>query len=251
MRRFGVIYLLSLGALSACGQAGGFRIDGSFLRPDANSDLDGGESFPDANEPGDDAGEGRDASAADPSMSFFVTSTGNGSMGGNLGGIDGADAKCALLATAAGVGAKTWRAYLGLSDLVGGSTLAHPRDRIGTGPWNNYYGEMIGASVEAIHSTEGIDSTKIFTELGLAPPINEHDILTGGDELGMVRTGDTCSNWTDSTDGSAGFVGHWDWSLPDTQGVPSWNSSHRALGCSAATLASSLGTGRIYCFAID
>jgi hypothetical protein len=238
--------------LASCGQAGGFRIDGSFLRPDASELIDtGDEGLGDSGMDAEDGGVVvRDGSSADPSMSFFVTSTGNGANGGNLGGVAGADEKCRLLATAAGVGSKTWRAYLGVSDLVGGSTLTNPRDRIGTGPWNNYYGEPIGADVNSLHSA-GIDSTKIFTDLGLAPPLSEHDILTGGDELGMVRTGDTCSNWTDSTDGSPGFVGHWDWSLPDTQGVPSWNSSHRALGCSAATLASSLGTGRFYCFAID
>jgi hypothetical protein len=44
-------------------------------------------------------------------MGFFVTSVGIG-RGGDLGGLAGADAHCAALATAAGGGNRTWRAYL-------------------------------------------------------------------------------------------------------------------------------------------
>ena len=44
-------------------------------------------------------------------MSFFVTSRGPGD-GTNLGGLDGADAHCELLASAVGAGGTTWRAYL-------------------------------------------------------------------------------------------------------------------------------------------
>ena len=42
-------------------------------------------------------------------MTFFVTSKGSGK-GGDLGGIAGADAHCAMLAQAAGSTGKTWRA---------------------------------------------------------------------------------------------------------------------------------------------
>lgn len=48
------------------------------------------------------------AIAGDHSMSFFVTSVGMGD-GANLGGLDGADAHCALLAKAAGSKGRTWR----------------------------------------------------------------------------------------------------------------------------------------------
>ena len=44
-------------------------------------------------------------------MGFFVTSVGKGD-GANLGGLAGADAHCQQLATAAGAGGRTWRAYL-------------------------------------------------------------------------------------------------------------------------------------------
>ena len=49
-----------------------------------------------------------------PAMSFFITSAGPGD-GANLGGIAGADAHCAKLATAAGSTGRTWRAYLSAS----------------------------------------------------------------------------------------------------------------------------------------
>ena len=44
-------------------------------------------------------------------MGFFVTSAGPGK-GADLGGLVGADAHCQKLATAAGAGSRTWRAYL-------------------------------------------------------------------------------------------------------------------------------------------
>ena len=44
-------------------------------------------------------------------MSFFITSVGMGD-GANLKGLAGADAHCQMLATAAGRGTATWRAYL-------------------------------------------------------------------------------------------------------------------------------------------
>jgi hypothetical protein len=47
-------------------------------------------------------------------MTFFVTSKGTGK-GGDLGGLAGADAHCAALATAEGAGDHTWRAYLSTS----------------------------------------------------------------------------------------------------------------------------------------
>ena len=62
------------------------------------------------------------------SMSFFVSSTGSG-MGGNLGGLDGADKHCQALAAKAGAGNRTWRAYLSTS-----MPDVNARDRIGSGP---------------------------------------------------------------------------------------------------------------------
>jgi hypothetical protein len=71
-------------------------------------------------------------------MTFFITSAGPGD-GGNLGGIEGADAHYQKLATAAGAGARKWRAYPSAP-----AGPEHPvidaRDRIGRGPWFNAKG---------------------------------------------------------------------------------------------------------------
>lgn len=52
-------------------------------------------------------------------MSFFVTST-NPGQGGHLGGLIGADSHCQFLATTAGAGQRTWRAYLSSRGTLGG-----------------------------------------------------------------------------------------------------------------------------------
>ena len=86
---------------------------------------------------------------ADAKMSFFVTSAGLGK-GGNLGGLAGADAHCQALAAAAGAGGKTWHAYLS-TQARPGQPAVNARDRIGSGPWYNYKGEMIARDVAHLH----------------------------------------------------------------------------------------------------
>jgi hypothetical protein len=51
------------------------------------------------------------ASAGDHPMGFFVSSVGLG-QGGNLSGLEGADAHCSKLAETAGSSGRTWHAYL-------------------------------------------------------------------------------------------------------------------------------------------
>ena len=70
--------------------------------------------------------------AAEP-MGFFVTSTGLGK-GGDLGGLEGADAHCGKLAEAAGSTGRTWRAYLGTQAVGDERRGKSARDRIGKGP---------------------------------------------------------------------------------------------------------------------
>ena len=65
-------------------------------------------------------------------MTFFVTSEPIGD-GGNLGGLEGADAHCQALAAAVGANDKTWHAYLSTQARPGQSAV-NARDRIGTGP---------------------------------------------------------------------------------------------------------------------
>lgn len=93
----------------------------------------------------DGANAARAARAMDTSLSFFVTSVGSGDQGGNLGGLEGADARCQQLADAVGAGSKTWRAYLSTSTV-------DARDRIGAGPWYNANGDQVAADVDSLHS---------------------------------------------------------------------------------------------------
>src|SRR5512134_3934985 len=73
-------------------------------------------------------------SAQNQAMTFFVSSTGSG-MGGNLGGLAGADKHCQALAAKAGAGNRKWQAYLSTS-----MPDVNARDRIGKGPWQNAKG---------------------------------------------------------------------------------------------------------------
>jgi len=177
-------------------------------------------------------------------MTFFVTSTGNGAMGGDLGGLSGADAQCQNLATNGGAGSRTWHAYLSTD-----SPLVNARDRIGSGPWFNQAGTMVAANLTELHNN--ITGSLLLDEEGQPVPSSplDHDILTGSTTDGNVMSGKTCNNWTDGTDASGGQVGHADIAVEDL-GDESWNSQHDPQ-CSESALASTAGTGRIYCFAIN
>ena len=184
-----------------------------------------------------------------PAMSFFVTSTGRG-FGGNLGGLAGADALCALRAAAVGRGDRLWRAYLSAPSSTDAPGV-HARDRIGRGPWINAQGIQIAASVEELHSA-GVNLSRdtALTEKGAYVAPTRHDILTGSNPDGtLVTNGDaTCSGWTSHADGRA-MVGHHNRSGGGRG--DSWNSAHLSRGCSQAALRASLGDGLLYCFAAD
>src|SRR5687767_15989640 len=83
-------------------------------------------------------------------MTFFLTSVGTGD-GANLGGLAGADGHCQKLASAAGHGERTWRAYLSTPP-ADGRPAVNARDRIGNGPWFNVEGVPIAADVADLHS---------------------------------------------------------------------------------------------------
>lgn len=190
----------------------------------------------------------------DRSMSFFVTSVGLGN-GGDLGGVEGADAHCQQLAEAAGAGDRTWRAYL--STEAPDSRGQSARDRIGQGPWYNADGVLIAANLTDLH----LYNTTITYETALDEngnrvkgrydDTNQHDMLTGTMEDGTAYFPDdqdhTCNNWTSSGEGSA-QVGHHD---RNGGGNLSWNSAHGSRGCSQESLRSTGGNGYFYCFAAD
>jgi hypothetical protein len=187
-------------------------------------------------------------------LSFFITSAGPGD-GANLGGLDGADRHCQMLAQTAGAGSKTWRAYLSTT----GSGGVNARDRIGTGPWHNASGDQVASNITNLHSdnnnltkeTQLNEKGEIVNGRGDTP--NMHDILTGSQLDGNAAGGSddsTCGNWTqNSSDGSA-LVGH-----HDRQGgganPTSWNSAHGSRGCGQADLQGTGGNGFYYCFATN
>lgn len=206
--------------------------------------------------------------AATQSMTFFVTSAGSG-QGGNLGGLAGADARCQALASVAGAGNLTWRAYLSTQ----GPNAINARDRIGSGPWYNAKGTMIARNLNELHQEDtnrlsvenaldehggpvpyvGVDNNGVPfpIELQITPNV-EHDALTGSDANGMAfPAGEdrTCGNWTSNDEGSA-MLGHIDRRTLGP-GISPWATAHPSAGCSQQALVNTGGTGRFYCFATD
>ncbi|MEO8486627.1 MAG: hypothetical protein ABI585_09850 [Betaproteobacteria bacterium] len=196
-------------------------------------------------------------------MSFFVTSAGPGN-GADLGGVEGADRHCQALASAAGAGNRTWRAYLSTqAPALNDAKYVNARDRIGTGPWQNAKGVVVARSVADLHSSSS-NLTKETTVdekgrlvNGRAEPPNNHDMLTGSRPDGTAYAGApfgdmTCGNWTKSGNGGSAMLGHHDLAgTIDNAWAKSWNSSHPSLGCDAAGLRSTGGAGLFYCFAAN
>jgi hypothetical protein len=188
------------------------------------------------------------AAAQNQPMGFFVSSTGSG-MGGNLGGVAGADKHCQALAAKAGGGGCTWRAYLSTTN-----PDTHARDRIGTGPWYNVKGVLIASSVADLHSDKAnINNDTALDEQGrqinMQGAPNRHDIMTGSTTEGRA-TPQTCANWTSSAADQTGMLGHHDRLTFGKPGSP-WNSAHPSKGCSQENLVATGGAGLIYCFAAN
>ena len=189
--------------------------------------------------------------------SFFVTSAGLGK-GADLGGLAGADKQCQALASAAGAGNRTWRAYLSQQPTANVPGI-NARDRIGKGPWINAKGAVVATDVANLHAMNNLTKQTALTENGAGvngrgDTPNIHDILTGSQPDGAFIAGNlnsTCGNWTQSGEGSA-MVGHHDKTgLDESVPAKSWNSAHMTRGCSADALKSTGGAGLFYCFAAD
>ena len=187
-----------------------------------------------------------------PPLGFFITSVGSGD-GANLGGLAGADAHCQKLASAAGAGGRTWRAYL--SGTENGKPV-NAKDRIGSGPWANAKGVVIAQNVAELHGENKLTKETQLTEKGevvngRGDTPNRHDILTGSQLDGTAFADGqdhTCANWTSNSAGSA-QVGH-----HDRQGgganPTSWNNAHASKGCSQENLRGTGGDALFYCFAV-
>ena len=163
-------------------------------------------------------------------MTFFVTSEPIGD-GGNLGGLEGADAHCQMLATRVGAGDFTWRAYLS-TQARPGKPAVNARDRIGEGPWHNFNGVMVASSIAHLHGDtlelarlgNNLHKQTGITEKGaivpglydyldprdrdwdyvrMTPYSNRHEVLTGTQPGGTAYPPDvdyTCDNWTSNQD---------------------------------------------------
>ena len=208
---------------------------------------------------GQDKGKAAKGKAPAQPMSFFITSVSMGK-GANYGGLAGADQHCQTLAEAAGAGSRTWHAYMS-TQAANGQPAVNARDRIGTGPWYNATGALIGNNLAELHGDTlelarvGNSLTKLRalnekggTVKGLGDQPNEHDILTGSQPDGRAFTDGmdhTCSNWTSEAAEGSAQLGHF-----DRNGSLSWNSAHASRGCGQQNLVSTGGAGYLYCFAV-
>lgn len=192
------------------------------------------------------------ASAQDSEMTFFLTSKGPGD-GANLGGLEGADAHCAMLAESAGAGGKDWRAYLSTS---GGDAPVNARDRIGSGPWTNANGVVVAMNLDDLHSENNkLGKENSISENGeqingRGDTPNRHDILTGSDLDGTAVTDGedhTCRDWSYSGSEGSANAGHHDRQGGGTNPT-SWNNAHGTRGCSQSDLVGTGGDGLFYCF---
>jgi hypothetical protein len=242
-----VFALLAVSALWGCGDD-----------DDAPAKKDAAQNEQD--EHGEHGDHDHDAEDAGPAkkLTFFVSS--DKSMTGDLGGLEGADARCEKLAKAISAEAKTWHAYLSVAhSAADGGKQVDARDRIGKGPWFNAKGVEVAKDLDALHARTG-DAEVFIDEHGAkingqwigSPTPNEHDVLTGSNRDGTLFVDKTCNDWTSDDAAQTAIVGHADGLGPNqgTDGMLSfWNSAHENGGCNDT--APRGGAGRLYCFAVE
>ena len=114
-------------------------------------------------------------------MGFFVTSVGLD--GGNLGGLQGADAHCQKLAAASGregAGNRVWRAYLSTQ----GPNAVNARDRIGTGPWANARGQVVARDLAHLHG-DTVELAQLGNNISKTTALSEKNTpINGAGDLG-------------------------------------------------------------------
>lgn len=186
-------------------------------------------------------------------FSFFVMSLemiekwgGAEGLGGNLGGLAGADAKCQEAAQAVG-STKTWRAFLSVTD-DGTGKAVNAIERIGTGPWYNVKGLLVAKNIAGLQQLRPDGATDIVyndgwkgwpfnkcltTELGNCNLSygDTHDTLTGSNRQGTLYSTDpkyTCNNWTSTNVSVQLPIGHsWPRQLNGTDpGEAHWIQAH-------------------------
>jgi hypothetical protein len=264
---------------------------------DDGGNDDGGSDDGGSDDGGSDGGSGSGDGSGDDgtsecdsgNWSFFVVSLEyidsvdgleNEGLGGDLGGLEGADAMCQEAADAVGGCDKTWVAFLSTSTV-------DAIDRIGEGPWYDVNGYLLAEDKVGLVQPrpDGDDQTEVWndgwnwwvftdcltTELGNCNHDygDSHDTLTGSSQNGRLYGNDpkyTCDDWTSTTTTSGcngaspqsncgPAIGH-TWPAQSGQG---WIYSHQAGGCQAnINLSDSFeigvgghgGYGAWYCFAL-
>lgn len=214
-----------------------------------------------------------------PKFSFFVTSLetmrlqsgSQDGFGGNLGGLDGADAICQRAAEDVGFGYKTWRAFLSVVDGPTGGPV-HAIDRIGEGPWYDRNGRLVAMNKTGLLQTrpdgdpQTIDDLPDENGVPLSTYGDTHDVMTGSDTQGRLEEADpaaTCFDWTSTDDTFLTehrvICGH---SWPAMSGQH-WIIAHPMRGCAPGVnlvqdgpgegncVGCGGGWGGIYCFALQ
>ncbi|MCB9529887.1 MAG: hypothetical protein H6701_16120 [Myxococcales bacterium] len=216
----------------------------------------------------------------DRNFSFFVTSlqamrTLSGSedgFGGDLGGLDGADAICQTIAHGVGMGHKQWRAFLSATQGPDGQPV-HAIERIGEGPWYDANGRLIANDIAGLLQSRPAGDPQTINDLpdefGVPLTVlgDSHDILTGSNRQGRLNNpapASTCNDWT-SANGQIGrntvMLGH-AWPRSNRMGRE-WIADHPARGCAPGVnliqngpgvgdcVGCGGGYGGIYCFALS
>jgi hypothetical protein len=237
-----------------------------------------------------DAGTCMPGAGSTAKFSFFATSLAavrrvsgspNG-FGGDLrfgkpDGLSGADEICRVIADYAypGAGCKQWRAFLSVTKGPAG-TPVNAIDRVGEGPWYDRVGRVFAMNKAGLTATRptGADPAIINdfpNEDGVpnhAPDadgkqVDNHDFITGSDEMGKVYSSGlsgTCQDWTSAVGtGGKPRCGH-TW----PRGTQSWISVLNESGCAPGvsivemggpipgdpSIGSGGGYGGFYCFAL-
>lgn len=277
------------------------------------SSIDAGKPKGDASTVSADAGTTVPAADAGTlgRFSFFVTSLdamrrlskSQDGFGGDLrfgetgegAGLRGADKICTTIAEESmpGSSTKQWRAFLSATKGADGQVV-NAIDRIGAGPWYDRRGRLVSTGRADIlmvrpGSADATIKNDLPNEDGVpnhdpdgTGQVDNHDILTGTNDKGMLYKNDvkvTCNDWTKSEGDSADAprVGHsWPRSGPGGGGGrpggggggsfsgENWMSALDEAGCGAGvsviemgppmesipTVGSGGGYGGIYCFAL-
>jgi len=199
-------------------------------------------------------------------------------LGGDLGGLAGADKMCTELARRGSPGdTKLWKAFLSTTKGGVNEGPIHAIDRIGNGPWFDFNGRKLANNKQDLMPAAGASGGRpmgaapqlaaMFTDENGAPvsadtnTVDNHDMLTGSDAAGKLKGtyAETCNDWT-SFDDKLGkpWIGH-AWPRTPSNGR-NWVSDHQAGGCGKGidtrkqasngtpTVGAGGGYGGFYCF---